>query len=576
MPSMHKTREQVAELFERKFGVKLDSDPAILAAFARQKLRQVFIDAEMGVSGANIAIADTGTLVLVTNEGNARLVTTLPPIHVAVVGYEKLVESLSDATAILEVLPRSATGQKITSYVSFTTGPSRTADIEKTLTLGMHGPKEVHIVFVDNGRKAMRCDEKLREALYCIRCGACLNLCPVYRSIGGHAFANVYMGGIGAISTVHHANLDAAEDTVALCNGCGKCVSTCPAKIDVPGMILDVRRRMVEKNGIPLAGKLALSALEKPRVFGALMKMARAFQSPVIGKDGLVKELPLISEQFGERKFPGLARRSLKETLAPSREKNLTPTLSTAVEREQARVALFGGCVIDYVYPHIGEAMWKVFEASGAAMIYPKEQVCCGAPALYIGDQDSARNLCRMNLDALREGDPTHIVTGCPTCAVVLRKQYPEVLAGTELEARAKALAEKVYDFSGLVEALGIELGSGAGGTATYHDPCHQVRGTGTSAASRNLLRQCGLDLAEMSDCDECCGFAGSYSLKQSEISDAILSRKLDHIDATGADCVITDCPGCIMQIGGGLAKRGHKTPVRHSAEVAAETLDGS
>ncbi len=597
-PAIHKTREQIAELFEKATGEKVDSDPDSLAAFARERLRQVFIDADMGISGANIAIADTGTLVLVTNEGNARLVTTLPPIHVAIVGYEKLVENLRDATSILELLPRSATGQKMTSYISMITGPSRTADVEKVLTLGMHGPKELHIVFVDNGRKAMREDKKFREALYCIRCGACLNLCPVYRSIGGHAFANVYMGGIGAVSSVYYGSLDAAEDTAALCTGCSNCVSICPAKIDVPGMMLEVRRRLVEKHGIPVTGKLALSALKNPRIFSTLIRMARAFQGPAIGGDGLVKDLPVLAGKFGSRKMPGFAKRFLRDTpltrwpqaasfsaaegptlsRAGERGKDdetLTDTPTPAEARKDARVSLFAGCVIDFIYPHIGEAMWKVIGASGAAMIYPKNQACCGAPAVYVGDEDSALKLCRENLEALEEGDPTHIVTGCPTCAVMLKEHYPKMLEGTELEERAKVLAEKVYDFAGLVETLGIELEPGASGTATYHDPCHQVRGTCTSAASRKLLAECGMDLVEMTDCDECCGFAGSYSLKQSEISDAILSRKLDHAIATGAECVVTDCPGCIMQIGGGLAKRGCKTPVRHSAEIAADSIGG-
>ncbi len=587
-PAIHKTREQIAELFEKATGEKVDSDPESLAAFARERLRQVFVDADMGISGANIAIADTGTLVLVSNEGNARLVTTLPPIHVAIVGYEKLVENLRDAVSILEVLPRSATGQKITSYVSMITGPSRTADVEKVLTLGMHGPKELHIVFVDNGRKAMREDEKFREALYCIRCGACLNLCPVYRSIGGHAFANVYMGGIGAVSSVYYGSLDAAEDTAALCTGCSNCVSICPTKIDVPGMMLEVRSRLVEKNGIPVAGKLALSALKNPRVFGTLIRMARAFQGPAIGEDGLVKDLPLISGKFGSRKMPGFAKRFLRDTPLTRRPQAASfsaakgPALSRAGERgkdgvapSDVRVSLYAGCVIDFIYPHIGEAIWRVIGGSGAEMIYPKSQACCGAPAMYVGDEESALELCVENLEALEEGDPTHIVTGCPTCAVMLKEHYRKILEGTELEERAKAMAAKVYDFAGLVEALGIELEAGAGGTATYHDPCHQVRGTRTSAASRKLLAECGMDTVEMTDCDECCGFAGSYSLKQSEISDAILSRKLDHAIATGADCVVTDCPGCIMQIGGGLAKRGCKTPVRHSAEIAADSIGG-
>jgi len=185
-PAIHKTREEVAELFTRVTGKAIPKDdiPAMVQV-AREQLRQYFIDAGMGISGCNIAIADSGTLVLVSNEGNGRLTTTLPPIHVAVLGIEKIVPTIDDATAILKVLARSATGQKQSSYVSFITGPSRTGDIELSLTTGVHGPKQVHIVLIDNGRTGMLNDPEFREALRCIRCAACSNVCPPFQVVGG-------------------------------------------------------------------------------------------------------------------------------------------------------------------------------------------------------------------------------------------------------------------------------------------------------------------------------------------------------------------------------------------------------
>ncbi|HOK55444.1 MAG TPA: lactate utilization protein B, partial [Armatimonadota bacterium] len=255
-PAVHKTREQVAELFSKVTGEKLDSDIPTLVNVARKQLRQAFIDADMGISGANILIAETGTIVIVANEGNDRLVTTLPPVHVAVVGYEKLVESMDDAVEILKLLSKSGTGQKATAYVSFITGPSRTTDIEKTLALGVHGPKEVHVVLVDGGRLQMLQDEKMREALYCIKCGACLNVCPTYRSVGGHVYGNSYVGGIGAVLTAFHQSLDAAEPTLALCSGCRTCTSVCPSRIDIPSLTNELRSRLVEKNGMHPVGKV--------------------------------------------------------------------------------------------------------------------------------------------------------------------------------------------------------------------------------------------------------------------------------------------------------------------------------
>jgi iron-sulfur cluster protein len=228
-PMVHKTREQVAELFSTETGQDIPADVSVLVKVARERLRQAFIDADIGISGANIAIAESGTLVLVSNEGNGRLVTTLPPVHVAIVGIEKIVPTLEDATAILRVLSRSATGQKLTSYVSYITGPSRTADIELTLATGVHGPEEVHIVLLDNSRWAAREDPELREALQCIRCGACSNVCPPYQVVGGHVFGHIYTGPIGLIMTAMHHGLEHAAGPQSLCVSCNACEVVCPA-----------------------------------------------------------------------------------------------------------------------------------------------------------------------------------------------------------------------------------------------------------------------------------------------------------------------------------------------------------
>ncbi|MEE9202730.1 MAG: lactate utilization protein B, partial [Dehalococcoidia bacterium] len=204
LPALHKSREEIAELLSKMVGRPVPPDIPEMVRLARQELRQSFIDADMGISGANMALAATGTLTIVTNEGNGRLVTGLPPVHLALLGMDKVIPSLREAVPILQVLAPSATGQAFTSYVSFITGPSRTADIENVLTLGVHGPGEVHIVLLDNGRTAMREDPRFREALYCIRCAACLNLCPVFQLVGGHTFGHVYIGGIGAIFTAFY------------------------------------------------------------------------------------------------------------------------------------------------------------------------------------------------------------------------------------------------------------------------------------------------------------------------------------------------------------------------------------
>lgn len=560
-PAVHKTREEVAELFARVLGEKIEPDIPKLVEVARQKLRQAFIDADLGISGANILVAETGSIVIVANEGNDRLVTTLPPVHVAIVGYEKLVESMDDANAILKLLSKSGTGQRATAYVSYITGPSRTTDIEKTLALGVHGPKEVHVVLVDNGRLDVLEDPELREALYCIKCGACLNVCPVYRAIGGHAYGNSYMGGIGAIVTAFHKSLKSAEETLDLCNGCGMCTTVCPSKIDIPDLTNELRHRLVDQNGLKPASRLLLHGLLKnPNLMRKCIGLARFFQGPFT-KDGRTRHLPFIPDF---RTNPSIAAKSLRDIL---------PSILTPSESPKTRVALYAGCMADFIYPEIGESAAKVMVDGGAEVLFPSDQCCCGAPALYCGDIETAIDLAKRNIAASEAGNPDYVVTVCPTCAVALKEDFPRLLSGSQWSDRANAVASKVMDFSEFAFNVLKLKPEQSKRRVTYHDPCHQVRGVGDSNAPRELLRQCGAEVVEMPECDVCCGFAGSYSMKLPDISESILARKLKNITSVEPEIVVTDCPGCIMQIRGGLEKSGSKIKVCHTAEMLLSAI---
>jgi L-lactate utilization protein LutB len=209
---------------------RLAADIPALVKLARKELRTKFLNAEMGISGANIAVAETGSIVIITNEGNARLVTTLPQTHVAIVGVEKLVAHFEDVLPILTALPRSATAQLLTSYVSVITGPSPNPD---------GSLKNLHIVLMDNHRTDMSNDPAFREALQCIRCASCLNVCPVFRLVGGHVFGKTYTGGIGTILTAWFDELKMSEEIQGLCIQCGNCVDVCPGKVPIPDMILE-------------------------------------------------------------------------------------------------------------------------------------------------------------------------------------------------------------------------------------------------------------------------------------------------------------------------------------------------
>ncbi len=237
-PAVHLTKEGIADLFHEKLGVDAPPDPGKLAAIARTRLREAFLAADMGISGANFMVAETGTIVLVTNEGNGRMCTTLPPVHVAIAGIDKVVPDMQSLTVLLKLLARSATGQKISTYTSFIHGPRHTA--------GENGPQEFHLVLLDNGRTRILRDEITRETMLCIRCGACLNVCPVYNNVGGHAYGWVYSGPIGSILSPQLLGTSVAADLPFASSLCGACGDICPVKIPIPKILLHLRHRVVE------------------------------------------------------------------------------------------------------------------------------------------------------------------------------------------------------------------------------------------------------------------------------------------------------------------------------------------
>ncbi len=270
-PAIHKSREEVAALFSQVAGRPLaDADIPTLTAVAREELRRQFLAAGVGISGVNFAVAETGTLVTVTNEGNGRLVTSVPPIHIALMGMEKAVPTLNDLMLLLELLPRSATGQTITSYVQMVTGPRRAGEVD--------GPEQLHLVILDNGRSDLLGTE-FEESLQCLRCGACLNVCPVYRLIGGHAYGGVYSGPIGAAQSPLLFGQRDFADLPQASTLCGACRDVCPVRIDIPRMLLALRRRQAEGTAVS-AEKIAFRAYSqitrKPGRYRAAVRLGGA------------------------------------------------------------------------------------------------------------------------------------------------------------------------------------------------------------------------------------------------------------------------------------------------------------
>jgi L-lactate dehydrogenase complex protein LldF len=267
LPIIHRTREDVGRILHEKIGVAYSEDTKTLAAYAREKLRQEFLRADMGITGANFGVVENGTICLVTNEGNGRMVTTLPRVHVALMGIEKLVPTMADLDLLLKILARSATGQKITTYTTLLRGPKRPGDD--------CGAEEMHVVLMDNGRSGMLAGETA-EILGCIRCGACLNACPVYKSIGGHAYGDTYPGPVGAIVTPGLRGLGAWQDLPYASTLCGACRDVCPVRLDIPRMLLHLRGRSTRESRPPFTLKAGMKAFAAMAVRPRLYRMAAA------------------------------------------------------------------------------------------------------------------------------------------------------------------------------------------------------------------------------------------------------------------------------------------------------------
>jgi L-lactate dehydrogenase complex protein LldF len=317
VPAIHRNRSEVREIFLREMGkvgmaaeADLTDDPAELAGAARRHLREKFMRAKVAISGANFIVADTGTLCVVESEGNGRMCLTLPEVLISVVGIEKVVPTWTDLEVFLQLLPRSATGERMNPYTSTWTG----------VTAG-DGPQEVHVVLVDNGRTMVMADQVGRQALRCIRCSACMNVCPVYERTGGHAYGSVYPGPIGAILTpmLRGVGVDEATDALPFASSlCGACYEVCPVQINIPEVLVHLRAKVVDshRTGVPGALQAAMTAASWSLGRGsrlALLQTCAGLGGRVFGRRGLIGRLPPpLSRWTDARDLPAPPRESFR------------------------------------------------------------------------------------------------------------------------------------------------------------------------------------------------------------------------------------------------------------------------
>ncbi|MDQ3930249.1 MAG: LUD domain-containing protein, partial [Chloroflexota bacterium] len=391
MPAIHKSRQQVGQLFTDRIGYQVsEEDITEQVGVARKELRRDFLEAGLGINGANALIAESGTVMFIENEGNARLVTSLPRVHVVFAGIEKLVPDYAAAMLQLRLLARSATAQTITSYTSFVSGPPEPG-------------KEMHIVLLDNGRTAMREHPLIKEALRCIRCAACANVCPPYAVVGGHVFGYIYSGAIGLVNTPYHHGLEAGAGPQSLCVSCNACATVCPVGIPLPQQILAVRSQVVEKKPYPLPVRFVLSLWSQPRLFDIALRLSAQMARP-FSQDGFLRVkrtgaqvVPKVRALTSWRTPPSPAIVPARDTLAAR-----TPGKQTITSKAQGvRVAYFIQCITDRLFPGMADAVVSVLEACGAEVTVPKEQHCCGLPNLDAGDLPRARRMAKQTIEAL-------------------------------------------------------------------------------------------------------------------------------------------------------------------------------
>jgi iron-sulfur cluster protein len=552
MPAIHLSRFQVADLFSDVTGKEQNAEIERLVKVARRQLREKYVDADMGITGANYAVAGTGTIGIATNEGNARLVSTLPKVHVALIGIDKLLPTIKEALIINRILPKNATGQAITSYVTWITGPS-----ECKKALG--GKREMHIVFLDNGRKKIAADPVFAQVLQCVRCGACANVCPVYRMVGGHQLGYVYIGAIGLITTYFFHGRENARNLVQNCTNCGACKAVCAGGIELPKLIKEIHAKIQDEEGHPLKSLLLGKVLKNRKLFHTLLRTAKLAQKPVTGGTPYLRHLPMIfSKEHNFRVLPAIAKIPFRDRFEKF------PPIKNPIHR----IALFSGCVQDFVYPEQLEAAMKTFARANVSVTFPMGQSCCGLPAQMMGEKEAARDVALQNLEAFENEQVDYIVTLCASCGSHLKNSLPDLVKDFAPK-KAAQFAKKIIPFSQFMNSVvGMDTIQGAGRKTAFHSPCHLCRGLGVKRDPKELINKSGNCYVATLEEETCCGFGGSFSANFPAVSHEILTKKLADVEKSGADLLVTECPGCVMQLRGGALKQGRDIQVIHLSEL--------
>jgi iron-sulfur cluster protein len=589
-PALHYSQERITALFKRNFQTDLPLETGEeLTQFARDILRQKFLQADVGVTGANLIAADTGTLMLVESEGNIRMTSVLPRVHIAVAGVEKIISTRREMAPFLELLAASATGQTLTSYTSFLSPPIDDAPF--ALPGKPRKTREFHLVLIDNGRLRMREDAVFRETLYCIRCSACLNSCANFQTVGGHAFGGeTYSGGIGGPWEAGTKTLEGARFS-ELCTGCSRCVNQCPVRIDIPWLNENLRTRLNREAGVLVLGGALTTLLSAPEpdqqspaeklFFGNYHWFAEWGSKFPRAANALCQSEALrwtLERCFGLDRRRALPRFPTK-TLVASAEREVAGPVHEPI----ARVALFADVFTNFGMVSRGLATLRVLRAMNVDIVVT-ESIPEGRAALSQGLIATATEFARRTASLLdgyvRQGRDVVIVE--PSALAMFRRDARHLLDDSQQFERLRARTfEPVEYLSRLLKHRDrarepiFDVSRSPVGTRLFYHPHCQQKTVGCASQTEELLRGIGFDVVSSSV--ECCGMAGSFGYKKDfyELSLAVgedLFQQVRSEDGSEPRALVASGTSCTEQLLAGLNRE-----VLHPMELLAAILrDGS
>jgi len=497
-PAIHKTQSEVAEIFTKATGNQIPNDLTAIMDAVRKHLRPTFLNSQLGITGANIAVAETGSIVVETNEGNARLVSAVPDIHVVVVGMEKIIGTWEEALKLVMAHPISATGTRLTNYVSIVTERLPLGGLSKE-------NRELHVIILDNGRSKMREDPWLKEGLNCIRCGACMNACPTYGVVGGHVFGYIYPGPIGIPWTEEVHGLDKAAEFAPLCISCGLCKEICPAEIDIPMMIAKVKEEDVEKNGQLTPNKI----LSRSDDFAKLASATAPLSNWVIQSR--------VSRSFMDR-FLGIEKkRKLPEFKRKTLEKQFK-SIKEPVPNPKSKIVYFVDIAANYNEPELGVKAVGLLQQSGVEVELSSKLRPSGMPYISYGELKKAKEIAEWNVNILADyvEKGYDVVATEPTAVYCLKFAYPKLLDNSK---KSLDVARKSFEYFEYLTLKGDSQNlkkSGKisdSGTIGFHIPCHQ-RALSSGKFTIAALQSAGYQV-KVIETGTCCGMAGTFGLKK-------------------------------------------------------------